>query len=101
MDLWMGKLFLKSLSSCIQDLKNRQHCVQRGYELGNIPRCICLHFMKLSSITLGKEEKWVYFKHMYYEFGFLSKANYDNGKIIQAPTHVYNEVMPQSKLVGC
>lgn len=35
----------------------------------------------------------MYFKHMFYEFVFLSKVNYDNGKFVQAPTYTYNEVM--------
>jgi hypothetical protein len=37
---------------------------------------------------------------MYYDFKFLSKANYDNNKFIHALTYTYNEVMRLLKLIN-
>ena len=54
----------------------------------------CLNFIKLSSMTLGKKRKGAYYKHMYYEFLFLSKVNYDNDKFMSTLQH-----MPTTRLI--
>ena len=42
----------------------------------------------------------MYCKHMFYEFVFLSKVNYDNGNFVHAPTYTYNKVMQLLEFVG-
>ena len=72
----------------------------RRITIGDTPQCICPNFIKLNSVAPEKKEKWVYFKHMYFEFRFLSKVNYVNDKFIHAPTYTYNKVIRLIKLVG-
>lgn len=47
----------------------------------------------MSSQTLGREAKQVYYKHLYYVFGFLCNVDYNDSKFIHAPTYTCNEVM--------
>ena len=61
--------------------------------IGDIPPCKCLDFMKMSSQALGKNEIWVYCKHLYYVFRFLCKVDYESDKFIHAPRYTYNVVM--------
>ena len=68
--------------------------------IGNTPQCTCMDFIKLSSMVLGKQGKWMYCKHLYYEFIFLSKVNYNNDKFISIPTYAYNELMRLLELVN-
>ena len=42
----------------------------------------------------------MYCKHLYYEFIFLFKVNYNNDKFMHTPTYTYNEVMQLLEHVG-
>ena len=68
--------------------------------IGDIPYCTCLDFMKMSSQTLEKKGKLMYFKHLYYVFRFLCKVDYESDKFIHAPTYTYNEVTRLLELAG-
>lgn len=62
--------------------------------IGDIPQCTCPNFIKLSSMTLGRNErKWVNCKHLYYMFTFLCKVDWDNDKFMHTPTYKYNEIL--------
>ena len=61
--------------------------------IGDSLHCTCTNFMKMSSQSLGKKEKWVYYKHLNYVFRLLCNVDYDNEKFIHTPTFTYKEVM--------
>ena len=60
--------------------------------IGYFLQCTYLDFIKMSFVTLGKKGKWVYHKHLYYVYKFLSK-DYHNDKFIHTTTYTYNKVM--------
>jgi hypothetical protein len=68
--------------------------------IGDLPHCTCSDFTKMSSQSLGKKDKWVYCKHLYYMFRFLYKVHYDSNKFIHAPMYSYNEVIRLIELAG-
>ena len=68
--------------------------------IGDMPHCTCPDFIKMSSQSLGKKNKWVYCKHVYYVFRILCKVDYNSDKFIHASTYSYNEVMRLLELAG-
>ena len=61
--------------------------------IGDILLCTCLDFSKMSSQSLERKGKWMYYKYFYYVFRFLCKVIYNNDKFIHASKDSYNEIM--------
>lgn len=68
--------------------------------IGNIPRCICLDSIKMSSQTLGKKGNGCIINIFIMSSKFLCKVGYESNKFIHGPTFNYNKAMQLLGLVG-
>ena len=55
--------------------------------IGDIHHCTCHDFTKMPSQALGKERKWVYYKHLYYVCWF-----YVQGGLRQWQVHLHSNI---------